>query len=169
MKQSKFVGKRQLSPDEIAMPGIYHFMNLFVPPKKLLNPTNFEFHATSTKKPVYHQMSGYQRVLNTRNPFSRILAAYTDKFKVHPNRKQQFGEYWKVAQKAEKENFEKAKGYAASFHAFLRYVTQEEGEKHLQGHWQSIAYRCQPCKIAYEYIMNIETGKVRDIVIRSMS
>ena len=168
MKQSKFVGKRQLSSDEIAMPGIYHFMKLFVPPKKLLNPTNFDYHTgtTSAKKPVYHEMSGYRRVLNTRNPFSRILAAYTDKFKLHPNRKQQFGDYWKISQKAEKNNFVKVKGYAASFHAFLRYVTQEEGEKHLQGHWQSIAYRCQPCRISYEYIMDIETGKVRDKVIR---
>ena len=162
MQQSKFVGKRQLSSDEIAMPGIYHFMNRFEPPKKLLNPTNFDFH---TKKPQYHPMSGYKRVLNTRNPFSRLLAAYTDKFHVKSDRKH-FQQYWNAAREAESEQFEIPEYYASSFHAFLRYVTQEEGEKHLQGHWQSIAYRCQPCRIAYQYITDLETGTVREPRIR---
>ena len=35
-----------------------------------------------------------------------------------------------------------------------RYVTQEDGEKHLQLHWRSISYGCQPCRIGYQYIMD---------------
>ena len=42
--------------------------------------------------------------------------------------------------------------------AFQRYVTQEDGERHLNPHWRSISYMCQPCRVAYQYIMDIETS-----------
>ena len=98
-------------------------MNRFVPPKSLLNPIRFDRATTQdTMKPEYNSMAGYKRVLNTRNPFSRILAAYTDKFYKSPNRTAQFGRYWDAARLAEKEEFEIPKHYSASFHAFLRSV-----------------------------------------------
>ena len=46
-----------------------------------------------------------------------------------------------------------------------RYVTQEDGEKHLQLHWRSISYGCQPCRIGYQYIMDLETGRVSKFVL----
>ena len=91
-------------------------MNRFVPPKSLLNPMRFEI------KPEYHSMAGYKRVLNTRNPFSRLLAAYTDKFYQSANRSAQYGRFWDAAHFAEKDEFEIPKNYSASFHAFLRIV-----------------------------------------------
>ena len=91
-------------------------MNRFVPPKSLLNPMRFNI------KLEYHSMAGYKRVLNTRNPFSRILAAYTDKFYNSANRSAQYGRFWDAAHLAEKDEFEIPKNYSASFHAFLRNV-----------------------------------------------
>ena len=98
-------------------------MNRFVLPKSLLNPIRFD-RATiqDTMKPKYNSMAGYKRVLNTRNPFSRILAAYTDKFYKSLNRTAQYGPYWDAARLAEKDEFEIPKNYSASFHAFLRSV-----------------------------------------------
>lgn len=46
-----------------------------------------------------------------------------------------------------------------------RYVAQEDGEKHLQFHWRSISYGCQPCRIGYQYIMDLETGRVSKFVL----
>ena len=101
--------------------GIYQFMNHFVPPKSFLNPIRFDrMKNRDNMKPVYRSLKGYQRVLNTRNPFRRILAAYTDKFFKTIKSKSQFGDYWNAARLAEKDEFDIPKKYSASFHAFLR-------------------------------------------------
>ena len=87
-----------------------------------------------------------------------------------------------MTDRAEEENFIKPKGIHNSFRAFLRivltsttiwkffefwikmasafqrYVTQEDGERHLNPHWRSISYMCQPCRVSYQYIMDIETS-----------
>ena len=42
--------------------------------------------------------------------------------------------------------------------SFQRYLTQEDGERHLNPHWRSISYMCQPCRVPYQYIMDIETS-----------
>ena len=98
-------------------------MNRFSPPKSLLNPIRFDRATTQdTMKPEYKSMAGYKRVLNTRNPFSRIFAAYTDKFYKSPEHTAQFEPYWDAARLAEKDEFEIPKNYSASFHAFLRSV-----------------------------------------------
>ena len=43
--------------------------------------------------------------------------------------------------------------------ACKRYITQEDGERHLNPHWRSISYMCQPCRVAYQYVMDIETSE----------
>ena len=69
-------------------------MNHFVPPTSFLNPMRFEGMKNQDNiKPVYRSLKGYQRVLNTRNPFSHILAAYADKFFKTIKSKSQFGDY----------------------------------------------------------------------------
>ena len=96
-------------------------MNRFKPSKSLMNPFRFD----RTKKPEYKSMTGYKHVLNTRNPFSRILAAYADKFYKNENRTggtAQYKRFWDAARLAEKDEFEIPKNYSASFHAFLRNV-----------------------------------------------
>ena len=50
-------------------------------------------------------------------------------------------------------------GYVNSFHGFLRYVSQEDGEKHLNAHWRSISLLCQPCRFVYNYILDIQTAQ----------
>ena len=92
-------------------------MRRFEPPKALLNPKDFD---TTKMKPLYGSFSDHKRVLNTRNPFSRLRAAYTDKFHVKSERRLNFQMYWDEARKAETEPFEIPDGYASSFHAFLR-------------------------------------------------
>ena len=73
-----------------------------------------------------------KRIVNTRNPFSRLYAAWGDKLRL--TRKEQerwdkrYGDFW---DKAEKPEFKVPEGYRNSFHAFLRYITQKDGEQHL--------------------------------------
>ena len=94
-------------------------MRRFEPPKALLNPKDFD---KTKMKPLYPSFSDHTRVLNTRNPFSRLRAAYTDKFHVKYQRRLNFQSYWYEARKAENKLFEIPDGYASSFHAFLRKV-----------------------------------------------
>lgn len=96
-------------------------MNRFIPPKSLFNPIGFDRTKSLDKIiPEYNSFSGYKRVLNTRNPFSRILAAYTDKFYESPSHQHRYGHFWNEARMAEKDEFEIPGNYSASFHAFLR-------------------------------------------------
>ena len=65
------------------------------------------------------------RVVNTRNPFSRIQSGWNDKYnmlKQYEEHKEQYERYWNVTDKAEKDNFERTEGIHNSFRAFLRLV-----------------------------------------------
>ena len=96
-------------------------MNRFKLSKTLMNPFRFD----RTKKPEYKSMAGFTRVLNTRNPFSRIFAAYADKFYKNENRTggtAPYKRFWDAARLAEKDEFDIPENYSASFHAFLRNV-----------------------------------------------
>ena len=53
---------------------------------------------------------------------------------------------------------------------FERYLTQEDGERHMNPHWRSISYMCQPCRVAYQYVMDIETSQEdSDYVFRQLN
>ena len=76
--------------------------------------------------------SKIKRIVNTRNPFSRLYAAWGDKLRLKRLKQERweerYGDFW---DNAEEPGFKVPNGYRNSFHAFLRYVTQEEGEHHL--------------------------------------
>ena len=161
------IGKETISSDEIGSPSVYWFINHFKQ-AGFVNPMTFlerDGHTT----PIYPQLRpDEKRVLNTRNPFSRLYAAWGDKFRTKyypevPKNKKDNHYALKAVQsyveRAEPSNTTRPPGYINSFHGFLRYVTQEENEPHLNRHWKSISSLCQPCRFAYDYIMDISFAK----------
>ena len=96
--------------------------------------------------------------------FSRLNAAWRDKFREKYYYKKNFefqetlADLKPLVDRAELPGIKPPTGYVNSFHGFLRYVTQEDGEGHLDTHWQSISLQCQPCRFLYDYILDIETA-----------
>ena len=98
--------------------------------------------------------------------FSRLNAAWRDKFRekyYNENNtfefQQNLADLKHSVDRAELAGTVPPQGYVNSFHGFLRYVSQEDGEKHLNAHWRSISLLCQPCRFVYNYILDIETAQ----------
>ena len=74
------IGNERISSDEVESPAVYWFMNMFKQ-VHFVNPMTF-LERNGTTKPIYPPlMRNEKRILNTRNPFSRLYAAWGDKFR----------------------------------------------------------------------------------------
>ena len=161
------IGNKKILSDEVESPAVYWFMNNFKQ-VEFVNPMTF-LERDGQTTPIYPQLRpDEKRVLNTRNPFSRLYAAWGDKFRTKyypevPKNNKNMHYALRAVQsyvdRAEPSNTTRPPGYINSFHGFLRYVTQEENEPHLNRHWKSISSLCQPCRFAYDYIMDISFAK----------
>ena len=159
------IGKEKLSSDFFHAPDVYTIMNIFKD-ASFQNPTSF-VNGTGTTVPIYpNHYYLKKRVINTRNPFNRLNAAWRDKYREYlynNTTKIKFEEALAILRpfmdRAELPGSEPPPGYIHSFHSFLRYVNQEQGESHLNIHWKSISSLCQPCRMVYNYIMDIDTAQ----------
>ena len=161
------IGKETFSSEILRVPDVYTIMHRF---KNISfqNPTSF-VNGTETAVPIYPKIDHLKnRVINTRNPFSRLNAAWRDKFRIEELSKTDrlklemnkiIADLRPFLDRAELSGSVPSSGYTNSFHSFLRYVNQEEGERHLNVHWKSISLMCQPCRMAYNYIMDIDTAQ----------
>ena len=158
------IGNVKIPSDEVTSPNVYWFMNEFKQ-VQFVNPMTF-LERDGKTTPVYPQLSPHEkRILNTRNPLSRLYAAWGDKLRdkyyeeVHEvpqkDKNYELKALQQYVDRAEPPNTTPPSGYQNSFHGFLRYVAQEKNEPHLNRHWKSISSMCQPCRFAYDYIMDI--------------
>jgi len=93
-------------------------------------------------------------VLNTRNPFERILSAWRDKF--HSSASKQRQEFFKPSI----DIFEEGKipnEYVSSFPAFVNHLAANPSEFTRNRHWRSTYFHCSPCHFPYEVITHLET------------
>ena len=75
------IGKETFSSEILRAPDVYTIMHRF---KNISfhNPTSF-VNGTETAVPIYPNIDHLKnRVINTRNPFSRLNAAWRDKFRI---------------------------------------------------------------------------------------
>ena len=159
------IGQEKISSNDLHAPDVYGIMEIFAD-SSFVNPSSFVKRNKKTV-PIYPDSKHFKkRVVNTRNPFSRLNAAWRDKYRdkwYKPEHKVTYNKNLDklkpFADLAELPGTVPPPGYIHSFHAFLRYVNQESGESHLNTHWKSISLMCQPCRIAYDYIMDIETAQ----------
>lgn len=95
-------------------------------------------------------------VLNTRNPFERILSAWRDKFhsSASAERQEQFKPSIDIFEEAE---IPIPNGYVSSFPAFVNHLAANPSEFTRNRHWRSTYYHCSPCHFPYEVITHLET------------
>ena len=158
------LGNEKIPSDDLTALIVYKIMGNFQE-LSFVNPMTFVKRNNNTV-PIYPpEEQVRKRVINTRNPFSRLNAAWRDKFRKKWYKRNTFEFQEDLADlkpsvdRAELPGTIPPSGYVNSFHGFLRYVNQEDGERHLNTHWKSISFQCQPCRFVYDYIMDIETAK----------
>jgi hypothetical protein len=95
-------------------------------------------------------------VLNTRNPFERIVSAWRDKFhsSASTERQEQFKPSIDIFEEAE---IPIPSGYVSSFPAFVNHLAANPSEFTRNRHWRSTYYHCSPCHFPYEVITHLET------------
>ena len=103
--------------------------------------------------------------MNTRHPFSRLFAAWSDKFRTHSN-----GTHTGTVKDFHFEVFVNAtaplNSYASfnksdkaiSFPAFLDYIAAADEERYNR-HWKSSYWTCSPCQFEYNYILHLEEAE----------
>lgn len=94
-------------------------------------------------------------VLNTRNPFERVLSAWRDKFSSSASESRQ--ELYKSSIDLFEEDGSIPDGYVSSFPAFVNHLAANPSEYTRNRHWRSTYYHCSPCHFPYEIITHLET------------
>ena len=102
------------------------------------------------------------RITNTRDPFDRLHAAWTDKFRLNSsfhnannvNNTRFIYEAVTAAEEPNQATFTIPEGYSNSFEAFVKYVLQSTTMT-LNFHWRPFFWACRPCHLNYEYITRL--------------
>ncbi|XP_066954114.1 carbohydrate sulfotransferase 11-like [Macrobrachium rosenbergii] len=101
------------------------------------------------------------RVISVRHPFSRLVSAYTDKFKngsltVPGKNKLNLYEVALGLMGKPVSPFEKV---SVPFSVFLRSVIKENkgGAVDMNRHWRPYSSNCRPCHVPFDYIVKLET------------
>ena len=158
-----------MKPSDLHAPHIYNIMIRFIAEELAQQPTVTKKQWAKKFNIEYPERKPVPAVVNTRNPFSRLFAAWADKFNYNsaffdwhlgwqkPNSKKKW--IFNTVQALEQNEFKKQAGYSNSFEAFLKYISISSTETH-NHHWRSLFWLCRPCQLKYEYITRIENAEV---------
>ena len=150
--------KGPLESDDMNAPKVYYMMSLFGG-KRFMNPAHFErIESTNRSTPVYENIDEMARVINTRNPFDRIHAAWSDKFRVSKLNFVKWWHYVEFIKNFEDKRFPIPKNYTVSFEAFVKYLSIGDSDTYNR-HWRSIFWSCHPCQLKYDFILDIATAE----------
>ncbi|XP_033113931.1 carbohydrate sulfotransferase 11-like [Anneissia japonica] len=126
-----------------------------VPNQKLYSHKALKWMPKFTTKEIVERLDNYTKFLFVRNPFSRILSAYKDKFVDH-----HFESFNKIGRTIIK-NYRKSKfneteidGTDVSFQEFVDYLL--DGHHKSNVHWTPIHSQNYPCEIDFNYIGKLE-------------
>ena len=105
---------------------------------------------------MIHRLQTYYKFMFVREPMSRLLSAYIDKF--HPNGTDRtyYGPYGiKIIKQYRKHPGEDISGKDVTWEEFIRYVIDLK-PKDFNEHWAPYEHLCQPCIIDYDFIGHYE-------------
>ena len=110
-----------------------------------------------SKETYSDKLQGYTKFIVVRHPFDRLLSAYRDK--AFPNLKngQIHAPYYRIKKSVLRRSShnltaQERQSYVPSFEEFAQHVLMTSNI-----HWNSYAFRCDPCHINYDYIIRLET------------
>ncbi|XP_071952124.1 carbohydrate sulfotransferase 11-like [Antedon mediterranea] len=126
-----------------------------VPNQQLYKHNALKWTGKLTNKEVIERLHNYTKFIFVRNPFSRILSAYKDKFVDH-----HFPSFNSIGRTIIKKyrksrfNVSEIDGTDVSFQEFVDYLT--DGHYTANVHWTPIHIQNCPCEIDFDYIGKLE-------------
>lgn len=115
----------------------------------------------------YWFLKHYKSILLVRDPYTRLLAAFIDKF-YSPNTL-----YWKLGKliiqkfRPNADALSLRCGQNVKFSEFIKYVIFDIKRGNSDQHWKPIYQRCSPCQLEYDIIAKLETINTEgDYIIR---
>ena len=116
------------------------------------DPSNFKFLADYPQNESEQMMKSYFKFLFVREPFERILSAYTDKFFSYDPA---FYSLWgpDIAPTRYVSGAETSYKSIITFEEFVNFVGRlHENDEFRNEHWQTFDKLCHPCGIDYDFI-----------------
>ncbi|XP_077466642.1 carbohydrate sulfotransferase 10-like [Stigmatopora argus] len=120
-----------------------------------------------TPQEITHRLRSYFKFFIVRDPFERLISAFSDKFVKNARFKLRYGHDIAPAIIRKYRRRDRDGERAASglhFEDFVRYLGDIEGRRHLDPqfgkpiiHWMTYAELCAPCDIPYDVIGHHET------------
>ncbi|XP_072043330.1 carbohydrate sulfotransferase 10-like isoform X2 [Amphiura filiformis] len=114
-------------------------------------------------KDVIHRLKTYTKFIIVRDPFTRTLSAYREKFENEHNQNRRIWKTWiyKMYLYVTRQNslFELPYGSQFTWPEFLQFVSNPNAKFTVNGaqHWMPISELCFPCQIKYDIIGKLET------------
>ena len=103
---------------------------------------------------VKRKLREYYKFMFVREPLSRLVSAYKDKFLLNNTSfHKSYGR--KIIKHLRKNAPVKSKGDDVSLKEFLQYITESHVED-MNEHWMPIYELCQPCAVSYNFIGSFE-------------
>lgn len=106
------------------------------------------------------RMKTYKKFMVHREPFSRLLSAYFDKFRKSSDLGLKFGRTIVAKYRVNETKQSLQSGLDVKFSEFVRFVLDwatHFGWLKLNEHWQPQVSLCQPCAVDYDYYSEMET------------
>ena len=106
-------------------------------------------YSTEERAEIFNDKS-YLRFIVVRNPFDRLVSAFTDKIKGGIFSVPYMKKYLKTSNEKRRVNFTE----------FTTYLSQQYKPAKVDIHWQKYEDLCQPCSVHYDFILKLETVDV---------
>ena len=110
-----------------------------------------------SKETYTDKLQTYTKFIVVRHPFDRLLSAYRDKAFPNLLNGKIHGYYYKIKKSVLRRSrhiltAQERQSYVPTFEEFAQHVLLTSNI-----HWNSYAFRCDPCHINYDYIIRLET------------
>ncbi|XP_072165590.1 carbohydrate sulfotransferase 14-like [Diadema setosum] len=138
--------------ERVIVQDIEGFQN--VPNQKLFSHKALQWMPKFEEKEVEYYLEQYTKFIFVRNPLSRILSGYRDKFVDHHNAV--FSKLARQIIRQYRSNMaDDSSGSNVTFSEFISYLI-DSGEHRVNPHWKPIFAQNMPCTIDYDVIGKLE-------------
>ena len=115
----------------------------------------------TTPSEVIRRWRDYRKVLFVREPLSRVLSAYLNKFRYGSEKarwERAFGAY--IVKRTRTQRVKHTRPYDITFEEFIRYILHlgtNTKMNQMKDHWLPYSSFTSPCRVKYDYIGHYET------------
>lgn len=123
---------------------------------KMNHKSDLVFLGSLKQEEINYRLKNYFKFMFVREPMSRLLSAYRNKFGEIVSYQKKYGV--EIIKKYRKGYIKDSKlaGDDVTFDEFVHYLLDEDVER-MNEHWMPMYNLCQPCAVTYDFIGSYET------------